>query len=373
VSGRHFLHVFATFDPGGPQVRAANLMDLLPAPDRHTVVAMDGRTGCRGRVRRAAVSLAAPPAASNFVAAAREMALRVRALAPDLVLTYNWGAIETVLACRLARHRRLVHHEEGFGPEEADRQLVRRVVARRLLLPAARAVVVPSRTLERLALERWRLGRRRVRYLPNGVDLGRFPAGPAPGRQEVVVGSVAHFRPEKDQALLVRAFARSGAAATCRLQLVGDGGERAAVAALAGELGVGGQIDFLGAVADTAPVYRQFDVFALSSRTEQMPLVVLEAMAAGLPIAATAVGDVKDMVADENRAFIVPRDDAAALARAIDALCADAELRRSIGAANRARCADHFELGARLRAHLALYEEVLAEPAMGLRRRGSHR
>ena len=99
------------------------------------------------------------------------------------------------------------------------------------------------------------------------------------------------------------------------------------------------------------------DVFALSSRTEQMPLTVLEAMASGLPVVATDVGDVRVMVAPSNHPLIVSRDDAGALATALDRAVEDAALRRVIGADNRARAVSEFAKGSRYEAWLALYEQ----------------
>ncbi len=360
AQGRHFLHVFPSFDAGGMEVRSAMVMDLLPAPHRHTVIAMNGRTGCAARVRHAAIDLAPPPLKAGFLASGRAMAVRIAALRPDLVLTYNWGAIESVLGCRLAGHRALIHHEEGFGVDESDRLLRRRAWARRLLLRRAAAVVVPSQNLREVALRVWRLPTSLVRYLPNGVDLARFPPRAPRDTADVVIGCVAHFRPEKDVPSLIAAFARCAHRARARLALIGDGPDRARAEALARELGIADRVRVAGAVSDTAAEYAAFDIFALSSRTEQMPLVVLEAMAAGLPIAAPAVGDIATMVDAENASCIVPPRDPAALAAALDRLIADAALRARVGTRNRARCAAEFPLQARLDAHLALYEDVLA-------------
>lgn len=360
ASGRHFLHVFPSFDPGGMEVRAAMVMDRLPRPDRHTVVAMSGRTGCAARVRQADLTLLAAPPKGSFLATARAMAARIRELRPDLVLTYNWGAIETVLGCRLAGQRALIHHEEGFGVDETERLLRRRVWMRRWLLRGAAAVVVPSRGLAGVARARWKVSASKLHHLQNGVDLSRFAGVPRAPRAPVVVGAVAHFRPEKDVPALVEAFSRCAHRGQAELLLVGDGVERARAEALARERGIPERVRFAGAVQDTAPLYAQMDVFALSSRTEQMPLVVLEAMAAALPIAAPAVGDVAAMVADANRPLICAPRDPTALAASLDQLLADAALRQRLGAANRARCVAEFELGARLDAHLQLYRQTLA-------------
>ena len=365
------LHVFATFSPGGPQVRAAELMDRMAGTTRHAVIAMDSDFACADRIRKAEVDLLEPPSANGFLGTGRAFQRILKQLEPDLVLTYNWGSIEAVLGAKLAKFDRLVHHEEGFGPEETKRYLQRRIWARRLLLPSARAVAVPSRVLERVALDRWKLGADRVRYLPNGVDIRRFRVeGSGEGSassetNDVVVGSVAHFRGEKNQALLVEAFARCSARDRARLLLVGDGPERPRVEALAEQLGVADRVDFAGPADDTAPVYRRLDVFALSSRTEQMPLVVLEAMASGLPVASTDVGDVARMIAPENRPHVVAPDDPDALAGALDRLVTDASHRGSLGRANRRRAEAEYEADRCLDAWISLYEEAAGNRLAG--------
>ena len=356
---RHFLHVFSTFDAGGPQVRTARILELLPSSYRHTVVAMDGRTGCADRVGPdVKLELVNAPRGRGPLGTARAMAGLLREQRPDLLLTYNWGAIESVLGAKLAGQRAVVHHEEGFGDEESERLLPRRNALRRLLLRWSRAVIVPSQNLERIARDVWRQPAERVHYLPNGVDLARFVPTPRMG-QDVVIGNVATFRPVKNQALLVNAFAKMEQR-EARLLLVGDGPDRAACEQLCRELGVVDRVTFAGTSEDTSVVYREMDVFAMSSRTEQMPLVVLEAMASGLPVASTNVGDVASMVAEPNRAFVVARDDASALASSLDRLVGDGLLRAELGAANRRRCQEEFEVGTCLGRYVDLFERVAA-------------
>lgn len=364
----HILHVFATFSPGGPQVRAAELVNRLGREARHTIVAMDRQTQTRERLEGVECTLVDPPPPGGFLRTARTMARLIREAAPDLVLTYNWGAIETVLGARLAKMRALIHHEEGFGPQETDRFLRRRIWIRRALLPAAHAIIVPSHVLERVATEVWKQPASRVKYLPNGVDLERFRPRDDTARRgddDVVIGNVAHFRGEKNQALLIRSFAQCTHRDRARLLLVGDGPTRGDAERLAGELGVADRVRFAGPMPDTAPLYAEMDVFALSSRTEQMPLVVLEAMASGLPIVSTDVGDVRSMVAESQRDAIVPRDDAAALAAVLDAWIDAPERRRAAGADNRRRCEEKFETGTCLQAHLDLYDAARRAAAGG--------
>ena len=275
-------------------------------------------------------------------------ALALRRMGPDLLITYNWGAIEWAMAHRLVPISRHIHMEAGFSQREADSQIFRRVLFRRWALARCALVVVPSRLLERLAREVWRLPAERIAYVPNGVDVARFssPArDSAPGFTrrpgELVVGTVAPLRPEKNVGRLLRIFAALDRSPPARLLVAGDGIERPGLQQLAGELGIADRVIFTGQVAPEQ-VLGTFDVFALSSDTEQMPNALLEAMAASRPIAAVNVGDVKSIVCEENRDFIVERDDGPAFARAITRLLHDDEQRRTLGRKNHERVVSAF-------------------------------
>ncbi len=349
------LHVFSTFAVGGPQMRFAAIANQCGDRLRHAVVAMDGVLAARERLDPG-LGVTFPPVLvgkGDLAGNLRRFAAVLGTLRPDLLVTYNWGSIEWAMANVLMR-RRHVHIEDGFGPEERSRQLPRRVLTRRLVLRRT-AVVLPSRTLFGIARDVWRLPERRLRYIPNGIDLARFtPAPPGAPGAPPVIGTVAALRAEKNLARLLAALAQLPAA---RLVIVGDGPERGRLAAQAAALGIAGRVTFAGAQADPAAAYRGFDLFALSSDTEQMPLSVLEAMASGLAVAATDVGDVAAMLAAANRPFVVAQD-AGALAAALAALLADPARRAAIGAANRARAEAEFDAARMLAAYAELFGAV---------------
>ncbi len=357
------LHVFPTFAVGGAQVRFAALANHFGTAYRHIVVALDGNTACCERLRPE-LDLHCPPVSAPkgamFANTCRFRSL-LRGWRPDVLVTCNWGAIEWAMANipRIARH---IHIEDGFGPEERNTQLRRRVLIRRLVL-ARSTVVLPSRTLVRIATEVWRLDPRRVRYVPNGIDLSRFTTPGSERRSNVVpvIGTVAALRVEKNLTRLLRAFRQVLDQMPAELVIVGDGPERAALQRLAAELGLAASVRFVGHVDAPARFYADFDLFALSSDTEQMPLTVIEAMAAGLPIAATDVGDVRSMVAAENQACVTPLD-AAPLADAILRLLRAPDWRASLGAANRAKAAAEFDQTTMFQAYGALFDGMVTAP-----------
>lgn len=353
------LHVYSTFAVGGPQVRFAAMANRFGADFRHAIVAMDGNTAARERLDPAldvsfpAVEIRKSDMLGNR---ARFRAL-LRDMRPDRLVTSNWGSIEWAMANlpKLVPH---LHVEDGFGPEERDRQLPRRVWTRRLLLRRA-TVAVPSQRLFHIARAIWRLPAGGLHYVPNGIDLARFTPAPPAARVVAVIGTVAALRPEKNLGRLLRAFARVAAdrlaaGRPVRLVIVGDGPERSGLEAIAANLGIAPAVTFAGHIADTAGLYGGFDLFALSSDTEQMPIAVLEAMAAGLPVAATAVGDISAMLASENLPYVVPNDDAA-LAVAMAQLLGNPVLCARLGAANRAQAVARFDQEAMFAAWHALF------------------
>jgi glycosyltransferase involved in cell wall biosynthesis len=176
----------------------------------------------------------------------------------------------------------------------------------------------------------------------------------------LVVGMVGHFVRGKDQALLIDAFAAVAATAgvDAVLVLAGDGPTRAAVERHAASSAVAGRVRFPGFVA-AADVLGALDVAVLASQREGLPLSVVEAMAAGLPVVASDVGAVREAVADGETGIVVPPGDRAALSSAIRRLATDAALRSSMGAAGRAAYERSFTVDAMVAAHHALYDALL--------------
>jgi glycosyltransferase involved in cell wall biosynthesis len=352
LAPKTLLHVFPSFAIGGQQTRFATIAARLDQAYRHVIVSLDGRDTARGLLPGSldARMLGVPRAArrrSGGLRALIDYARAIRMVRPDVLVTYNWGSIEWAIVNRLYSGLPHVHLEDGFQRDEADRQLGRRVLARRLVLRRS-AVVVPSRTLAALATREWRLPSSIVTYIPNGIDAHRFDVAPDPGGffdragAGCVIGAFAPLRAEKNLGRLLRAFARLDG--TARLVICGDGPEAAPLRAMADALGVRDRVTVTGHVRAPELVMGAFDVFAITSDTEQMPYAVLEAMCARLPVVGTDVGDIAAMVHPDNRRFVVPRDEPEPLAAALRELQSDAGLRRHLGARNRADVESRFTI-----------------------------
>ena len=313
---RHLLHVFPTFNLGGSQSRFIKLANSFGAAYHHHILAMDGCYDAGRLLQSQVVWEPLQIKHAKGTALANQKAYRqvLRTLKPDLLLTYNWGAIEWA-AANVPRRVAQVHVEDGFGPDEAQHQLRRRVWARRVLLGLMRVpVFAASRHLAHIAVAQWHLAAPRVGFIPNGVALPVWPQGAVPPRdptRPLTIGTVAMLRKEKNIARLFKAFAVLRSTQVARLVVVGDGPDRAALEALAQALNIAADVQFAGFQNNPQQFLLEFDVFALSSDTEQLPIALLEAMACGLPVVATRVGDVALVVPAEAHDCLAAPDDAA--------------------------------------------------------------
>lgn len=354
---RHLLHILPTFAPGGVQIRLSYLINHLELPVRHTIIAMDGDFSCKSRVDgHVAVDYRTPPPAGGLLGRLRAYRRMLRDLQPNLLLTFQWGAVEWALANRfcpvVARH---IHLESGFGAEEAERQLARRVWTRRLALGGIETLIVPSKNLEAIAVNDWWLPPSKVAYIPNGVDCNKYAAQPVsgsvPGFEKIpgekIVGTLTPLRPEKNLSRLIRAFAAAisqDGMGPARLLILGEGMERPKLEALAKELGIADKVLLPGHCDAPDQALGWFDLYAISSDTEQMPNAVNQAMAAGKAVVGLDVGDVRHIVSDPNRPWIVARGDEAAFASAMARLLRDNAARNAVGAANAAHVRATYSL-----------------------------
>lgn len=368
MSPPKLLHVFPTFEPGGTQLRMCSILNALGDQYRHEILAVDGNYQAASRLapgleRR----LLEPPPRSGPLGYPLALRRLVKASAPDLLLTYNWGAMDAVIGSCWWGPCPIVHNECGFSDEEAFRFKYRRVLARRILLRRVYLTVLVSSRLRELAARVFRLPPSKLRFIRTGVDTRRFRPGRNPelrarlgaAPEDLLFGYVGGLRPEKNLGLLLRAFA-AARVERARLALVGDGPMRGELKELAGGLGILPAVCFAGRAEDAAPYWNALDVFLLSSNTEQTSNALLEAMASGLPAAATRVGDNAEVLDPRQSELLTPPGDVDAFREAVRRLASDAALRRELGAANRRRCESLYSFEGMVKGYDAVYREALA-------------
>ena len=366
----HILHVFSTFVPAGPELRFVRLANAAGVEFRHSILAIDGRTDAAALLSpELDARVLEPLPRAGTPATVRRLTRLMDELQPDLCCSYNFGAFDAVIAARLSGRRAILHHEDGFNADEAQRFKRRREWLRRAFLPGVQRVIVPSAVLERIARERWHLAPELVELIPNGIDCASFAArdGNAELRTQLgipagafVVGFVGHLRPVKRPERLLAACAALDQALDVHVLMLGDGAERAALERESAGGPLAGRVHLVGHIDDPRAHYRAMDAFALVSDSEQMPVALLEALGSGLPVVATDVGDVRGILPDvqAEHCHALGASVVQDLTRSLAALARDPEERGRLGAANLTRVREQYDFGTMLSAHLAQWRRA---------------
>ncbi len=371
------LHLHSTFDAGGKERRVVALMNRwakgpsAKSLEHHIVSAVPSAMGAQALIDKrvkAFFPFGFPPLAGKLrIGRLQRLARAMQGF--DLVLTYNWGAMDAAMAHAVFAPGMglppLIHHEDGFNADEAGGLKRHRNWYRMIALSRASGLIVPSCKLEDIALNIWKQPRGRVQRIANGIDTALYAKKPRPDvlprlvkrSGEKWLGTLAGLRAVKNLPRMVRAL--QSLPPEWHLVILGEGPEREAIVAEAIRLEIGHRVHLPGHVADPSAAVGLFDMFALSSDSEQAPLSVIEAMASGLAVASPSVGDVADMVAQENRPYISAQGDEAAFTNAIATLAADDDLRQRIGKANRARAAAEFDEGVMAKRYVEVYAQAL--------------
>ena len=363
------LHVITTLDVGGAemhllaqvrgQVARGHAVEVAWLKGRGSL-APDFRAAGAGRVERASLPFG----------------LLARIRGADLVHSHLLKAdmLAALLALLAGRRARLVASKHN------DEQVLLRAPVSRVhgvLGNLPRRTIVLSDHVGRFVERHGRVARARIVRVYYGLDPAPFEraAREAPGTRgalraglglrpdDVVLVCVARFAPQKAHDVLLRAFARAAREEPrLALLLVGDdpfGDGRRRAEALAAELALGGRAVFAGIRRDVPALLAASDVFVMCSLWEGLGLVFLEAMAAGLPVLATRVSAVPEVVVEGRTGLLVPPSDDRALADAMLALARDPALRARLGAAGAERVAEAFGLERMVEETLAVYAEVL--------------
>ena len=353
--------VFSTFEPGGTERQMIELVRRLD-PARWTVhvACFQARGAWFDRAARAAKSIAEFPVVS----------FRKPSVLTQAAAFARW--------CR--RHRILVVHATGLPtnvfalPAAACGRVPVRIGNRREINPDktplelamqraaygfAHRIVANSRAAaSRLVRERVPAGK--IAIVPNGLDLASFAAHTVTGPPRRVV-AVANLRPEKGHDVLIEAaVAVLRRFPDARFEIVGGGPEWSKLVARADARQVAHAFSFLGHCEDVAARLAAADIFVLPSRSEAFPNAVLEAMAAGLPIVASGVGGVGELLEEGRTGMLVPPDDPGSLADRLSALMAEPALCARLGTAARAHAQAHYSFDRMVKAFEGIYLSELA-------------
>jgi glycosyltransferase involved in cell wall biosynthesis len=352
--GLSIVHVLSSFGMGGQERVALDLaagqralghqvltVSLAPLPDGPLA----------GEFRAKGLETATLPKRSGRdLRLMAELGRLFRHRAADVVHTHNPQPLLFASLPARATGAALIHTKHGVNPDNRRRLAMRRVAGR--LAGAFVAVAAPTD---------------RLHIIPNGIDLDRF--GPDPEAREAIraelaipaeafaVGTVGRLFREKGHAYLIRSV-EPLLGDRFHLIITGEGPERDALAAKVRVLARPDCVHLTGNRRDVPRLLAALDVFALTSVGEGLPLVIPEAMAAGLPVVSTAVGGIPQVVVAGETGFLVEYGDEEALGGHLRSLDLDRELARKCGEAGRARALDRYSSRRMVADYLSLYRAL---------------
>jgi glycosyltransferase involved in cell wall biosynthesis len=367
MTGLSIAHVLSSFDTGGQERVALDLAKAQRAAG-HQVCAISLAASREGPLAEA---FRQADVRTKTIAKGRgvDPTLSVRIASylsrwqVNVVHTHNPHALIYGAPAAKLVHAAAVHTKHGRNPDQARRMWLRRTVSR-----VVDAYVAVTQTLARVALENNECAPARLHVIANGIDAVRFTPNPearSRTRAELripedawVVGTVGRLSPEKNQNLLVDAMAPL-LDAHRQLVIVGDGPERESLHL---RVAATWRTDFahlVGARKDVENWLAAFDVFALTSHTEGLPLVLLEAMAMRLPVISTAVGGVPDLVEDGVTGFLIQPGDRAALSKQLTWLASRPAAALEVAEVARNAVLERYTTERMARDYEALYEGLV--------------
>lgn len=371
------LHVMYRFDTGGLENGIVNLINHMPPQAyRHAVLALDEVTEFRWRIQRTDVqfiSLCKPPGHGMWQFP--KLFNIFRQLRPDIVHSRNLAALEVQAPAWAAGVPVRIHGEHGRGMEDMDGSSVIYGRVRRLYKPFIHHYMALSRDLADYLAQQVRVPQEKITQVYNGVDTETFfpavndplpiagcPFNPA---QHWLIGTVGRMQTVKDQVMLARAFVHALLVAPelknrVRLVMVGDGPLREQAQHVLNAAGMGHLAWLPGVRNDVADIMRGLHAFALPSLAEGISNTILEAMASGLPVVATAVGGNADLVEHGQTGFIVPAASPQAMAEQLTWLASNPEAARSMGLVGRQRVLSSFSMQAMVSTYQVVYDQQLA-------------
>ncbi|HMV46512.1 MAG TPA: glycosyltransferase [Blastocatellia bacterium] len=364
------LHVIDSLDVGGMErvvIDVANGLD--PARFEQSVCCLSRRGQMAHLLREGVRCIDLGKGAKADRLMPLKIARVIRREQPDIVHSQSWSGVDTTIAKLLTPGVRLVHSEHGRNFPHLHAEPWKHRIARRALYQLAEAVFAVSAEVREFYCRQTGFSTERMIIIPNGIDPRRIDEADGRGARaelgfaesDFVIGTVARLNATKDTITLARAFAnlhQMQSASNLKLLIVGDGSERARLETFVTEQGLNREVIFAGLRHDVPRLLQAMDVFALPSLSEGMPLTVLEAMAARLPVVATRVGALPELVEEGSTGFLVAPKDADVLADRLARLHNNPILMKSFGAEAGRKVEREFSLDRMLRRYADLYHSV---------------
>jgi len=369
------LHVIHHLVVGGMENGLVNLINNMPASRyRHGIACIEDYSAFRYRIARPDVEVMALQRSRIGNWHLRQELFRLcRKLRPTIVHSRNLSGLDALVPARLAGVAHCVHGEHGWDVDNLDGAKWKPALLRRLHSPLVSHYITVSKDLERFLVNRLGIAASRISQIYNGVDTVRFAPSPSKpvdslplefrGDGVVLIGAVGRIQPVKDHATLLRAFSalvvdRPDLRERLRLAVVGDGPLLGDLRALADSLKITDLTWFPGALDRIPEILRTFDVFVLPSLNEGISNTILEAMATGIPIIASAVGGNLELIEEGACGRLFSVGDTVALSRMLGEYAMEKSLREAHGRAARQIAVERYSLETMVSRYEAIYDLV---------------
>jgi sugar transferase (PEP-CTERM/EpsH1 system associated) len=371
-------HVIHHLVMGGMENGLVNLLNRIP-PSRYRqcVICVEDFSNFRNRITAQNVEVFALHRSElSRIGVYRAMLKLFRQLRPTIVHSRNLSGLDALPAAWVAGVPIRIHGEHGWDVADLEGKQLRPRLLRRVHSPLVHRYITVSKDLQRYLVHKVGISPARITQIYNGVDIVRFiPSGtrsdellPAHfrGRDKIVIGAVGRLQPVKDFLTLVRGVAEllrrePGLRDVVRLAMIGDGPLRDALRKGVSDEGIADLTWLPGARNDVAEIYRCLDIFVLPSLREGVSNTLLEAMASGLPVIATAVGGNPELVVDDVNGFLIEPSSPRSVAAKLQLYVTDAGLRLRHGHASRECTVARFGLETMVDSHVRLYDSLCSE------------
>jgi len=366
------VHVIYRLDIGGLEILLSECIRRIPRQRfRHAIICTSGYSAFVEKIAGTGTPIYSldKPAGLGLSAHLRLWKL-LRTLRPTILHTYCISAVEYTATGMLAGVPVRLHSEHGRNLNEADGRNLKYNVLRRVMALMMHSCITVSSDLQSWLAEIVRVPRSKISCIPNGVDTDKFspnsmqlPSGPAhvSGPDRFVIGTVGRVCEVKNQAALVDAFVLllerfRGNKPELSLTIIGDGPLLTPLKEKISGLGIAHHVWTPGARNDIAEIMKTFSVFVLPSLSEAMPVAALEAMATGIPVIASRVGGLPDIIKENMTGMLVDSPCPECLVEAISEYVQDPDMGKWHGAAGRKFVERHHGIDRMVNAYLALYD-----------------
>lgn len=363
------LHVVPSFGLGGMEKVLCAVINALPSQCHQGILSLTGETEATKWIYRDTVQCVPFERPQGNAKYLRALYDSLQEWAPDVLMTYNWGATDAIWLGRLCGIQHIIHSEHGFNVDEATSTQWKRNLIRLLVYRCASKLIVVSRDLETVMHSQFQLSAERIRFIANGIDTDFYSPNVSERQKmrdglglrpdEIAVGYAGRLDPVKNFPLLLDAFELSlRSDRRFKLILIGDGPDRKVIEHACRDYEIQNSVMLVGKQENVLPYLRALDVFALTSFREQMPMSMLEAMAVGVPVLASSVGEIPTILQNKVAGFYHDLDEGPQAFSQSLLKFKNSELRQRMSYAARNLVVHQFQQQTMIRNYFELLEDV---------------